>query len=108
MVRQYHVMFKAENVLSPAVVHEMFKMAKKMREVTFANKTWEDICLKVPIVATPTCLDYKQSNTEDCKDFKMPDLTATDIALLIPLIKRVKEDGFSPIIGFIHLIKNLF
>ena len=77
--RQYNVMFKADNVLRPEVVQEMFKMTKKMREVIFADKTWQDICLRVPVVATPTCFDYKQSNSKDCKDYKMPNLSANDI-----------------------------
>ena len=81
-------------------------MTKKMREVTFADKTWQDTCLRVPVVATPTCLDYKQSNSKECKDFKMPHLSANDIALLIPLIKRVKEDGFSPKIGLTKTVED--
>ena len=101
-------MFKADNVLRPEVVQEMFKMTKKMREVTFADKTWQDICLRVSVVATPTCFDYKQSNSKECKDFKMPHLSANDIALLIPLIKRVKEDGFSPKIGFTKSVEDWY
>ena len=99
--RQYNVIFKADNVLSPEVVQEMFKMAKKMRAVTFADKTWQDICFRVPIVATPKCFDLKQEKTAECKDFKMPNLSAIDIALLIPLVKRVEAEGFSPQLGLL-------
>ena len=98
-LRQYNVMFKADNVLTPRVVQEMFKMSQKMRKVSFANKTWEDICFRVPIVATPSCLDFKQSQTKECKEFKMPNLTTNDIKILFPLFQTVKEEGFSPKIG---------
>ena len=104
--RQYNVMFRASNVLRPEVVKQMLKFTKKIKNVTFAGKTWQDICLRVPIVATPACFDYKQEKTEDCEDYKMPNLTASDITLMIPLVKRVEKEGFSPKLGMCldHLI----
>ena len=99
MSRQYNVMFRADNVLNPAVIKEMYKMSQKMRAVTFGTKKWSDICLRVPIIAPPSCLDSKKSLTKDCEDFKMPNLSASDVSLLIPAVKRLQEEGFSPELG---------
>lgn len=128
------MIFKAENVLSPEVIQEMFNLTMRMREVTHNNQTWQDVCFRVPVVTKPKCFDPSQlsylslfgkkrkrsiedddwlddfelddtanattlENEEECKDFKMPELSVQQIAYLLPLAQRIEDEGFTPELG---------
>jgi len=131
-LRFNQVIFKAENVLSPEVIQEMYNLTKRMREVTHNNQTWEDVCFRVPVVTKPKCFDPSQlsylslfgkrkkrsieddnwfdedfdledtfngtdiEDEDECKDFKLPDLSVGQIASLLPLAKRIEDEGFTP------------
>ena len=36
---------------------------------------------------------------DECKDFKLPDLSVGQIASLLPLAKRIEDEGFTPELG---------
>ena len=43
---------------------------------------------------------------DDCKDFRLPELSVSQIASLLPLAKRIEEEGFTPELGM-SLIQSL-
>ena len=129
------VIYKAENVLTPEVIQEMYNLTMRMREVTHHNQTWQDVCFRVPVVTKPKCFDPSQLNylslfgkrkkrsiedddwfdedfeledtsnatnievDDDCKDFRLPELSVSQIASLLPLAQRIEEEGFTPELG---------
>eukprot|EP00092_Neocalanus_flemingeri_P040503 GFUD01044108.1.p1 GENE.GFUD01044108.1~~GFUD01044108.1.p1 ORF type:complete len:1044 (-),score=198.42 GFUD01044108.1:97-3228(-) len=135
-LRFNQVIFKADNVLTPEVLQEMFNLTVRMREVTHDNQTWQDVCFRVPVVTKPKCFDpsqlkylslfgkrrkrdldnddwfeedfelddltdetYNHTDVEvddECQDFKMPELSFSQIASLIPLAERIEKYGFTP------------
>ena len=38
-------------------------------------------------------------DNDECKDFKMPELSISQIASLLPLVERIEEEGFTPELG---------
>lgn len=131
-LRFNQVIFKAENVLTPEVIQEMYNLTMRMRDVIHQNQTWEDVCFRVPIVTKPKCFDPTQlkylslfgkrkkraieddnwfdeefeleSQTEnetneidpECRDFSLPELSVGQVASLIPLAKKIEQEGFTP------------
>ena len=131
-MRFNQVIFKAENVLTPEVIQEMYNLTMRMRDVIHQNQTWNDVCFRVPIVTKPKCFDPTQlkylslfgkrkkraieddnwfdeefdleSQTEnvtdeidpECRDFSLPQLSVGQVASLIPLTKKIEQEGFTP------------
>ena len=100
----YSIMFEAENVLVPSVIQEMFRMSEKIRSATFKNTTWNDVCLRVPIVSPPRCLNPQNKDQKLCEDFKFPSFTSTNATAFKAFLPKMIADGFSLKLGtiFIH------
>ena len=48
---------RAENVLEPAVLREMARVRQKVMDLSVGDVSWADVCLRVPIITKPKCLD---------------------------------------------------
>ena len=121
-LRYNQVIFKADNVLSPEVVQEMFNLTKRMREVNQSNQTWEDICFRIPVVTKPKCFDSSKidlhkllelrkkrnaKKSDECDNFKLPRLNIFQKAAFLPIIQKISTAGFSPEIGEVYFIQLL-
>ena len=50
-LRKNVAIFKSDNVLTPSVIQDMLKMRQTINVLKEeSNKTWEDVCLRVPVV----------------------------------------------------------
>ena len=119
-LRYNQVIFKADNVLTPETFQEMYNLTVRMREVIHHNKTWQDVCFRVPVVTKPKCFDPSQLNLlavlgkkkkrnvsvekeNDCSDLKMPTLSFNEITSLLPVLDKIKTKGFSTELGDVFI-----
>ena len=115
-VRWSQVIFKAENVLHPKIINEMFKLREKVEEIDLNGLKWSDVCLKIPVIKKPKCFDPSkfslfdyffgkrkkrsvEENEEDCSDVKIPDLSAFSFSELAEIKQKMETDGFTPELG---------
>ena len=56
-LRAHQVIFEAGNVLEPRVLREMARVRRRVAGLTAGGLRWQDVCLRVPIVTKPECLD---------------------------------------------------
>ena len=115
------VIFKADNILDPKVLHEMFKFRRKVENIDHNGLKWKDVCLKIPVVKKPKCFDpskfslfdyffgkRRKRNTEEeddeCSGIKLPDLSAFSFAELAEIKLRMETEGFTPELGNKYLI----
>ena len=120
LFRLNQVIFKADNVLQPKVIYEMYKFRKKINEINHDGMSWQDVCLNIPVIKKPKCFDpskfslfdyffgkrRKRSLEEDeCKDVELPDLSAFSFAELADIKERMEKEGFTPDLGMICYIK---
>jgi len=52
-VRVHSIVYTAENVLTPKVIRTIYKQRKALNGIRLGNKTFEDLCIKVPILKFP-------------------------------------------------------
>lgn len=52
-VRVHSIVYTAENVLSPKVIRTIYKQRKALNSINMDGKTFEDICIQVPILKFP-------------------------------------------------------
>eukprot|EP00090_Calanus_glacialis_P005513 TRINITY_DN14271_c0_g1_i1.p1 TRINITY_DN14271_c0_g1~~TRINITY_DN14271_c0_g1_i1.p1 ORF type:complete len:913 (+),score=178.94 TRINITY_DN14271_c0_g1_i1:65-2740(+) len=112
-LRLSQVIFKADNILDPKVLHEMFKFRRKVENIDHNGLKWKDVCLKIPVVKKPKCFDpskfslfdyffgkRRKRNTEEeddeCSGIKLPDLSAFSFAELAEIKLRMETEGFTP------------
>jgi len=112
-VRWSQVIFKAENVLHPKIINEMFKLREKVEEIDLNGLKWSDVCLKIPVIKKPKCFDPSkfslfdyffgkrkkrsvEEDDEDCSDVKIPDLSAFSFSELAEIKQKMETDGFTP------------
>merc|ERR1711953_1147986 len=51
--RTHSILYQAENVLTPKVIQTIFKQRKLLEEVKVDDKTFQDFCIKVPVLKLP-------------------------------------------------------
>ena len=113
------VIFKAENVLTPEVLQEMFKLSERVRNINHKGIKWSDVCLKIPVVKKPKCFDPSKfslfdyffgkkrrrrrsvddEDEDECADVEMPDLSAHSFTDLAEFKVRMETEGFSVSLG---------
>jgi len=52
-VRVHSIVYTAENVLTPRVIRAIYKQRKALNSLRIGNKTFEDLCIQVPILKFP-------------------------------------------------------
>ena len=121
--RLSQVIFKADNILDPKVLHEMFKFRRKVENIDHNGLKWKDVCLKIPVVKQPKCFDpskfslfdyffgkrrkrsaEEEEDDDECSDVKLPDLSAFSFAELAEIKLRMETEGFTPELGNKYLI----
>ena len=107
-LRIHQVMFKAENVLEPSVLREMARVRKAVMDLAVQDISWQDVCLKVPIIRKPECLDKvsifdsffgrrrRRDVKDECEDFEPPDLSKYSWSELANIKYRMETEGFTP------------
>ena len=55
--RLNQVIFKADNVLTADVVRAMFRLRQQVARIDHRGQTWQDTCLRIPVVRKPRCFD---------------------------------------------------
>ena len=71
-IRVHSVVYEAENVLTPAVIRTIYNQRRKMDELRVADKTFGDLCVRVPIVKFPED-GFKNVKTEGKTTEKVED-----------------------------------
>ena len=107
-LRVHQVMFEADNVLEPAVLREMARVRRAIMELAVGGIRWQDVCLRVPIVTKPQCLDKvslfdsffgrrrRREAKDECEDFEPPDLSQYSWTELGSIKYRMETEGFTP------------
>ena len=52
-VRVHSIVYTADNVLTPEVIQTIYKQRKQLNSLTIGNKSFDDQCIKVPILKFP-------------------------------------------------------
>jgi len=52
-VRVHSIVYTADNVLTPEVIKTIYKQRKMLNQLSIGNKTFDDLCIKVPILKFP-------------------------------------------------------
>ena len=107
-LRIHQVMFKADNVLEPAVLREMARVRRAIMDLAVGGISWKDVCLRVPIISKPRCLDKvslfdsffggrrRREAKDECEDFEPPDLSKYSWSELANIKYRMETEGFTP------------
>jgi len=113
-LRLSQVLFKADNVLDPKVIFEMYKFRKKVENINHNGHKWQDICLKIPVIKKPKCFDpskfslfdyffgkrrkrsIEDDEDDECSDVKIPDLSGYSFTELADIKLRMETEGFTP------------
>lgn len=86
--RYENIMFKGENVLTPATLQEMFRVHEAMMTYQTNGQTFADFCFKIPIEE----IFYKGKNPRGVKR-KAKDVTTTTTALPVTTVTPEVPDG---------------
>lgn len=107
-LRIHQVMFEAENVLEPSVLREMARIRRAIMDLAVGGISWQDVCLRVPIISKPQCLDKvslfdsffgrrrRREAKDECEDFEPPDLSKYSWTELAGMKYRMETEGFTP------------
>jgi len=52
-IRVHSVLYTADNVLTPKVIQTIYNQRKKLEELTSGDKTFQDLCIRVPVLKLP-------------------------------------------------------
>ncbi|XP_023348188.1 uncharacterized protein LOC111716912 [Eurytemora carolleeae] len=52
-IRVHRIIYEADNVLTPTVIKAIYKQRKDLEKLTMQDKTFKDMCIKVPILKFP-------------------------------------------------------
>ena len=101
-------------MLEPAVLREMARVRQKVMDLSVGDVSWADVCLRVPIITKPKCLDKfnlfdsffgrrrkraAEEEVDECADVKAPDLSAYSWTDLTSIKFRMETEGFTPALG---------
>jgi len=53
-IRTHSILYEADNVLTPEVIQAMYKQRKLLQNLKTGNKSFQDLCIQVPVLKLPT------------------------------------------------------
>ena len=94
-------------------MREMARVRQKLMDINVGSVRWSDVCLRVPIITKPKCLDKfslfdsffgrrrrdAEEEVDECADMKTPDLSAYSWTDLTSIKFRMETEGFTPALG---------